>query len=340
MLNFNIQFTKLFSKLNRDISLSLLIYTINLFGLVFYFDESFILVYISLILTTYMYFGYKYRISLKRFLDTTLKSFNKDITYIIVFSASLLSFLLLLYFKTMYNKTHGAHYIIGNTFLKLEYLKLPLDTLLTEYGAFKGEQSITDIWNWPGVVLNRIVIILSHLIAFLTFYYLVILNRITEKQIQLRVLFLACNDPERTLKLGSVGSEDESIKDELTVRAECREHVEFVTTFAVTSINLTLLVNFSKEDVVHYSGHSSLKHFNIYDQLGNYNKVPYESFKNLLANKSIKLVVLNSCNSVEGAKLIAQVVDNVVGTLNVVKDSHAIFLKNVLLFCRQWYFYS
>lgn len=288
-----------------------------------YFDETFIIVYLVSVFPFSLYISFKYRSNIGHSLITSQNKSKNRLILIIVLATSIASFSLLIYSKTI--SVFDTHYIIGNELINLKYKNIPADDIPTLFGRFEGEKSITEIWSAEGVILNRIAIIVTHLLIVHSVYFLNLMMRPNQKNVQLRVLFVASNNPRRSLDLEY---EQREVEDALLVQSACREFIDLKVVSAARAEDLAGLISAKRYDILHFSGHGTTDGIEIRSENPLENIfVDYKILREVLTKIHPKLIVLNSCSSLNGVKIFSEFVENVVGTLKVVEDEHAIFFS-------------
>lgn len=132
----------------------------------------------------------------------------------------------------------------------------------------------------------------------------------------MRILFISANPKwEAQLELG----------DELrTLLASLRgQDVDLMLLPAAQPEDLKIALGSKQVDVIHFSGHAKEDGILLRDSEGYAKQVKPEELRELLAERNIKLAVLNACNTKPTADEIQDLVGAVVGTTKVLDDRAA-----------------
>jgi hypothetical protein len=143
---------------------------------------------------------------------------------------------------------------------------------------------------------------------------------IAEKQIVMRILFLAAN-PAETKHL-DLEEELRSLERELR-GTKFRDLIRMVPQHAVRPDDLVAHVREHSPNVIHFSGHGSPHGIILRNDAEQFQAVSGESLKRFLEGRSVDLVVLNACYSKFQADAISGVVKAVVGTTDAIGDEAA-----------------
>jgi len=140
--------------------------------------------------------------------------------------------------------------------------------------------------------------------------------------VDIRILFVSAN-PSSTARL--------ELADELRQfqHSLSGHDVKLHLLPAAQPEDLRIAIKSKKIDVVHFSGHAKDEGILMRDVDGDEVLVPTSELKTLFAEKRIKLVVLNACETSEIADEIKDSVDTVIGTNAVLNDSAAHMLSKV-----------
>lgn len=138
-----------------------------------------------------------------------------------------------------------------------------------------------------------------------------------------KILFLAAN-PADTTQL-SLDTEIREIQTKIRA-AEFRDSLEMVSRWAVRPDDLLQSLNEVVPHVAHFSGHGTKSGIVLLDADGQVKQVGKEALAYLLKTLkgNLRLVVLNACDSLPQAKLIAEHIDCVVGMNKPIGDQAAI----------------
>jgi CHAT domain len=142
----------------------------------------------------------------------------------------------------------------------------------------------------------------------------------TQKNGKMKILFFAAN-PMETSRL-DLEEELRGIENELRA-VKHREKIELVAKHAVRADDLVRYIREEQPDVIHFSGHGSTTGIVLRHDRDDFLPVSGEALARLLKDRSVKLVVLNSCYSQEQAASIIGTVEAVVGTRHAVGDEAA-----------------
>lgn len=109
-----------------------------------------------------------------------------------------------------------------------------------------------------------------------------------------------------------------------------RDQVEFVERGGITPEQLVELVSEVRPDILHFSGHGADGGIVLRDHADGHQVLRAGSLQRILEQRSIRLLVLNCCYSSELARIALLSVRTVVGTLDAIRDDHAMSFSAAL----------